>query len=94
MGKIVRSAKGEKVDFDLLAIKSTMAAMPITDTVSNRERFINKKRRRGLKRIADDAAKAQRLEKANFTAAIETDAAAEAVAEEAKQPKQRRKVGA
>lgn len=103
MSKIVTSARGEKVDFDLISIKNSMAAIPITENVSKRERFINKKRRRGIKRKVDVMAQTKRLEDANYAAAVETDAK-QAAAADAKQfadatpavevtPTQRRKVG-
>jgi hypothetical protein len=68
MARIVTSARGERVDFDLLAIKQSMAATPSTDNTAKRERFINKKRRRGMKRRVDEMAQNKRLEEANFAA--------------------------
>lgn len=53
MAKIVTSARGEKVDFDLMSIKSAMSAQPADIRVKERERFIHKKRRRGVKRRVD-----------------------------------------
>lgn len=47
----VLSAKGETVDFDLLAIKSQMSESPKNEEVVARERFIDKKRRRGTRKI-------------------------------------------
>ncbi len=73
MAKIVTSARGEKVDFDLISIKNSMAAVPLNDNVKKRERFINKKRRRGIKRKVDEMAQSKRLEDANFAAAVATD---------------------
>lgn len=97
MSKIVTSAKGEKVDFDLLTIKNTMAAIPITENVKKRERFINKKRRRGLKRKVDEMAQAKRLEDANFVASVAVDKHEAKKAEElevvAKPTPKRRKIG-
>jgi len=72
MAKIVTSARGEKVDFDLIGIKNAMAALPANDNVKKRERFINKKRRRGLKRRVDEMAQTKRLEEANFAAVTES----------------------
>lgn len=95
MAKIVTSARGEKVDFDLIGIKNSMAALPANENVKKRERFINKKRRRGLKRKADEMAQTKRLEDANFVAASELDGVAEAddVAEDNTQTEvKRRKV--
>ncbi len=73
MAKIVTSARGEKVDFDLISIKNSMAAVPLNDNIKKRERFINKKRRRGIKRKVDEMAQSKRLEDANFAAALSTD---------------------
>lgn len=90
MSKMVTSARGEQVDFDLIGIKNSMAAIPITDNVKKRERFINKKRRRGVKRKVDEMvnASSDRLDSANFDAAVELEAAA------ASAPTKRRKVPA
>lgn len=98
MSKIVTSAKGEKVDFDLLTIKNTMAAIPITENVRKREKFINKKRRRGVKRKVDEMAQSKRLEDANFAASLSIDKMEAKKAEElsevvAKPPQKRRKIG-
>lgn len=62
MAKIVTSARGEKVDFDLLKIKNSIAAVPPTENVKKRERFINKKRRRGLKQSVDELVQAKTAE--------------------------------
>lgn len=77
MAKIVTSARGERVDFDLIGIKNSMAALPANENVKKRERFINKKRRRGLKRKVDELAQTKRLEDANFDAATELEGADE-----------------
>lgn len=47
MSNKVRSARGEVVDFDLLAIKQQLAAQPTPISVSERRRFIDE--RDGLK---------------------------------------------
>lgn len=95
MANIVKSARGERVDFDLLSIKSSMAAIPITDNVQKRERFINKKRRRGLKRKVDEMAQSKRLEEANFASAVEQEqiVAAKQEPTEETPTQRRRKVG-
>lgn len=72
MAKIVTSARGEKVDFDLIGIKNAMAALPVNDNVKKRECFINKRRRRGLKRRVDEMAQTKRLEEANFASVTES----------------------
>ncbi len=50
----VRSAKGEVVDFDLLKIKSQIAAAPKTTSVQAREDFIDKKFKRRLRKLKRD----------------------------------------
>lgn len=71
MARIVISARGEKIDFDLFGIKQAMAAIPVTDNVKKREKFINKKRRRGLKRRTDELAQKAKLEEDNAKAVRE-----------------------
>ena len=48
--KGVLSARGERVDFDLLKIKQQIAAAPKTTTVKAREDFIDQKFKRRLNR--------------------------------------------
>ena len=43
MAKISRSARGEVVDFDLLAIKSALVSTPATVHTNQRRSFIDKK---------------------------------------------------
>jgi len=50
MPKVVRSARGEKVNFDLLKIKQQISAAPKTTDVAARENFIDGKFKRRLKR--------------------------------------------
>lgn len=50
MAKVVRSARGEKVNFDLLKIKQQISAAPKTTDVKARESFIDGKFKRRLKR--------------------------------------------
>lgn len=50
-----QSIKGEMVDFDLLEIKSRMSESPKSEGVVQRERFIDKKRRRSINRNIDEA---------------------------------------
>lgn len=54
MGKKVRSARGEMVDFDLLRIKEEMAAAPQSLHVRKRKDFIEQRLRRKIKSIACD----------------------------------------
>jgi hypothetical protein len=43
MSKKTRSARGDLVDFDLLAIKQQLAATPVPVGVNDRRRFIDEK---------------------------------------------------
>jgi hypothetical protein len=49
MGKKVRSARGELVDFDLLKIKEQIAAAPPPTDVRARQDFIDRRLRRRMK---------------------------------------------
>ncbi len=55
MPNIVRSARGEKVDFDKLKIKQQLASAPKTTEVRARENFIDQKFKRRLKRAQQAA---------------------------------------
>ncbi len=57
MGKKVRSAKGEMVDFDLLKIKEQIASAPAPQDVKLRQDFIEKRIRRRLKKVPAPAPK-------------------------------------
>lgn len=50
MGKKIRSARGELVDFDLLKIKEQMASAPAPVDVRQRQNFIEQRLRRRLKK--------------------------------------------
>lgn len=50
MGKKVRSAKGEIVDFDYLKIKEQLAAAPTPMEVKNRQNFIENRLKRRIKK--------------------------------------------
>lgn len=50
-----RSARGEKVDFDLMKIKAQLADAPKTIEVENREEVIVAKRKRVRKKKEDEA---------------------------------------
>jgi hypothetical protein len=54
MGKPVKSAKGQAVDFDLLKIKQQMASAPKPTNVKAREDFIDQKFKRRLKKLKND----------------------------------------
>jgi len=43
MGKMARSARGQTVDFDLLAITQALATAPVPVSVDDRRKFINEK---------------------------------------------------
>lgn len=51
MGRKVRSARGEIVDFDLLEIKQQMMSTPKTVDIEARENFIDKKLHRRIKKV-------------------------------------------
>jgi len=50
MGKKVRSAKGELVDFDFLKIKEQLASAPTPMEVKTRQNFIENRLKRRLKK--------------------------------------------
>lgn len=54
MSRKATSMRGEVVDFDLFAIKEQISGAPVTETIQNRERFIELRRRRGTKRKIQD----------------------------------------
>jgi hypothetical protein len=51
MPKVVRSAKGKEVNFDMLKIKQQIASAPKPTSVRAREDFIDQKFKRRLKRL-------------------------------------------
>jgi len=57
MGKKIRSARGEMIDFDLLKIKEQMASSPAPQDVKIRQDFIEKRMRRRLKKVPTPAPK-------------------------------------
>lgn len=58
IGKGVRSARGEMVDFDLLRIKENLATAPKGSTVKAREDFIDNKFKRRMRRLTEATAAA------------------------------------
>lgn len=54
MGKKVRSAKGEMVDFDYLKIKEQLAAAPPSVDVTERQDFIENRMKRRIKKKLPD----------------------------------------
>lgn len=57
MGKKVRSARGEILDFDLLKIKEKMTTKPAPTDVRRRQDFIDKRLRRRIKKASKPAEK-------------------------------------
>jgi len=51
MGKKVRSAKGEMVDFDFLKIKEGLASAPTSINVRERQDFIESRSKRRIKKL-------------------------------------------
>lgn len=68
----VQSIKGEIVDFDLLEVKSKMADSPKSESVVQRERFIDKKRRRSNGRKIDEMLEQQSKNKHYAESIIES----------------------
>lgn len=56
MPKVVRSAKGQPVNFDMLKIKQQIASAPKPATVKAREDFIDQKFKRRLKKLKNNVA--------------------------------------
>ena len=54
MPKIVRSIKGEMIDFDLLKIKQKMASAPSPLEVSERRDYIDNKLQRRIRRAKEE----------------------------------------
>lgn len=52
MPKIVRTARGEMVDFDLIRIKQQLADAPAPTEVRERENFVERRLKRKLKQRA------------------------------------------
>lgn len=66
MAKKVRTAKGQIVDFELFKIKESLSNFPTTVEVKARERFIENKMKRKLKK-----AKNKMLEDMKDTSAVD-----------------------
>lgn len=56
MSKKARSARGEVVDFDLLAIKQQLATTPVPVSVDQRRKFIDEKEGGKTKSVVEPAA--------------------------------------
>ena len=63
MGKKVRSARGDQVDFDLLKIKEEISSQPPPQDVQLRQDFIERRLRRKLRKVAPPAPKIEAKEK-------------------------------
>lgn len=70
MSRKTNSMRGEVVDFDLLAIKEQINGSPTTETIQNRERFIDLKRRRGTKRKLQDMLAEQEASQRSVTESL------------------------
>lgn len=77
MSRKTTSMRGEVVDFDLFAIKEQINGAPVTETIQNRERFIDLKRRRGTKRKLQDMLAEQEASQRKVTDALAAKAAEE-----------------
>ena len=73
MSRKAKSIRGEVVDFDLIDIKNKIMNAPTPDTVQQRERFIDKRRRRGPRKKIDEMLAAQQVNESAVRAAIEEE---------------------
>lgn len=92
MSRKVTSMRGEVVDFDLFEIKAQINGAPVTETIQNRERFIDLKRRRGTKRKLQDMLAEQEASKqavVDALAAKSEEAQASEMPEAAEEPKRK-----
>jgi hypothetical protein len=87
MSRKATSMRGEVVDFDLFAIKEQINGAPITETIQNRERFIDLKRRRGTKRKLQDMLAEQEESQRTVTESLAAKTADEPTA--ASEPKRK-----
>lgn len=54
MKKVIRSARGELVDFDLIAIKDQISSALPSVTIQAREQFIDNRTKRRSKKLTDE----------------------------------------
>lgn len=59
---IVKSFRGDVVDFDLLKIKQQIGSTPAPITVSERNEFIDNKLQRRIRRVKDNIEEAKTIE--------------------------------
>lgn len=52
MGKKIRTARGEEIDFDMMKLKNSMVQTPVKTDVAARKDFIDRKLRRRVKKAA------------------------------------------
>lgn len=71
MSRKVQSIRGETVDFDLIDIKNKIMTAPTPDTVQQRERFIDKRRRRNSRKRVDEMLAQQQINEASVRAVID-----------------------
>lgn len=80
MSRKIRSIRGEIVDFDLFAIKQQILTTPKNEDVKKRERFIDKKRRRGTRNTVNDVVSQQNQNEAAVREALAKQKAEKAAA--------------
>lgn len=71
MSRKVQSIRGETVDFDLIDIKNRIMKAPTPDSVQQRERFIDKRRRRNSRKRVDEMIAQQQLNEASVRTALD-----------------------
>lgn len=74
MSRKTTSMRGEQVDFDLFDIKNKILSAPTIESVKQRERFIDKKRRRGTSRKIDEMLAQQKQNEESVRAALKRNA--------------------
>jgi hypothetical protein len=89
MSRKTNSMRGEVVDFDLLAIKEQINGSPVTETIQNREKFIDLKRRRGTKRKLQDMLAEQEVSQRSVTESLANKNSGEAEPSAASDPKRK-----
>ncbi len=73
MSRKAISLRGVEVDFDLQDIKNKIMTAPTPDVAVQRERFIDKRRRRGTRKKVDEMLVAQNVNESSVRAAIAED---------------------
>lgn len=70
MSRKVQSARGETIDFDLIDIKNRIMTAPTPDAVQQRERFIDKRRRRNSRKKVDEMLTQQQINETSVRLAL------------------------